>query len=81
MEDIMNTVKAFEESGLIIKDASETTENGAKEQKGGFSSMLWGTLGASLFGNMLAGKGAKATRQGRGVIRADRGTTSAGQDF
>ena len=35
--------------------------------------MLLGTLGASLLGNILAGKGAIATRQGRGINRARKG--------
>ena len=33
-------------------------KNEAKEQKGGFLGMLLGTLGASLLGNLLTGKGA-----------------------
>ena len=32
--------------------------------------MLLGTLGASLLGNLLTGKGVIATSQGRGVYRA-----------
>ena len=44
-------------------------KNEVKEQKSGFRSMLHGTLGASLLGNMLAG---------RGVIRAGEGTIRAG---
>ena len=32
--------------------------------------MLLGTLGASLFGNLLTGKGVIATSQGRGIYRA-----------
>ena len=35
--------------------------------------MLLGTLGASLFGNLLTGKGAIATSQGRGIYRAGKG--------
>ena len=35
--------------------------------------MLWGTLGASLLGNLLTGKGAIATSQGRGMYRAGKG--------
>ena len=53
----MKMVKSPEGSGLLLKEVSETIENEAKEQKGGFLSMLLGTLGASLLGNMLAGKG------------------------
>ena len=35
--------------------------------------MLLGTLGASLLGNLLTGKGAIATHQGRRVYRAGKG--------
>ena len=50
-EDIIKTVKSLEESGILIKHVSETTENESKKQKDGFLSMLLGTLGASLLGN------------------------------
>ena len=56
-------------------------KNKAKEQKGGFLRMLLGTLGASLLGNLLAGKGAIATSQERGAIRGREGAVRAGQDF
>ena len=35
--------------------------------------MLLGTLGASLLGNLLTGRGAIATSQGRGIHRAGKG--------
>ena len=57
MEDIMKIVKSLEDSGLLLKGISEAIQNEVKEQKGGFLSMLLGTLGASLLGNMLAAKG------------------------
>ena len=50
---------------LLLKGVSETIQNEAKEQKGGFLSMLQDTLGASSLRNILAGKGAVAKRQGR----------------
>ena len=68
-KDIIKIVKSLEDSGLLLKGVSETIQNNAKEQKGGFLSMLLITLGASLLGNTLAGKGAIVKRQGRGVIR------------
>ena len=40
--------------------------------------MLLGTLGASLLGNILAGKGEIATSQGRGINRAGEGIVRAG---
>ena len=57
MEKIIKIVKSLEVSGLLLEGVSETTKNEAKEQKEGFRSMLLGTLGAILLGNMLAGKG------------------------
>ena len=49
----------------MIKGVSETIKTEAKEQKGGLLSILLGTLGASLLGNLLTDKGAIATSQGR----------------
>ena len=72
MEDIIKIVKSFEDSGLLLKGVSETIENEAKEQKGGFLSMLLGVLGASLLENMLADKG--INRAGEGIIRAGYGS-------
>ena len=69
MKDILQIVRSLEDSGLLLEGASETIKNEAKEQKGGFLSMLLGTLGASLLVNMLVGKG---------VIRAGEGTARVG---
>ena len=62
-------VNSLEDSGLLLKGVSETVQNEAKEQKGRFLRMILGTLGASLLGNILAGKGAIASRQGQGINR------------
>ena len=43
-----------------------------KEKKGGLLSMLLGTLGASLLGNILAGK--VINRAGKEIIRASYGS-------
>ena len=75
INDIMKIVTSFEESGLLIKDVSETIKNKAKEQKGGFLIMLLGALGAlgaRLLGNLS---------RGRGTIRASEGTTRVCQDI
>ena len=48
MEDIIKIVKSLEDSGLLLKEVSKIIQNEAKEQKGGFLSMLLGTLGTSL---------------------------------
>ena len=70
--DIVKIVKSFEESGLPIKDVSETLKKEVKEQKGGFLGMLEAALASSLLRNMISGKG---------VITAGKGTIRAGQDF
>ena len=72
MNGTMKIIKYLKKSGLLIKGVSETIKNEAKEQKGGFLSMLLGTLGASLLVNLLTGKG---------IIKAGEGTITAGQDF
>ena len=41
----------------MLKEVTKTIRNELKEQKGGFLSILLGALGASLLGNLLAGKG------------------------
>ena len=53
MNDIMKIVKYLEESVLLMKGVSETIENEAKGPKGSILGMLLGTLGASLFGNLI----------------------------
>ena len=57
MNDTMRIVQALEGPIIILKGVTKTTKNKTKEQKGGFLSMLLGTLGASLLGNLLSGKG------------------------
>ena len=57
MEDIIKTVKCLEDSGLLLKGATETVQNEVKDQKRGFLCMLLGTLDASLLGNLLTGPG------------------------
>ena len=55
MKDIMKIIKALENSGILLKGVSKTIKNETKEQRGEFLSMLLGTLGASLLGNLLSG--------------------------
>ena len=55
MNDIIKIVKSLEDSDLLLKWVTETVQNEVKEQKGEFLSMLLGTLGASLLGNLLTG--------------------------
>ena len=69
VNDIMKIIEALENSGILLKGGSKTIENETKEQRGGFLSMLLGTLGASLLGNLLTG--------GKGIVRA--GEVRAGE--
>ena len=72
MDDILKIVKSLENSKVLLTGVSETIEHEAKEQRGGFLSMLLGTLGASSLGDVLS-KGLS----GRGVIRAGERTIRA----
>ena len=54
MNDIMKIVQALEDSNILLEGVTKTIENETKKQKGGFLSMLLGTLGTSLLGNLLA---------------------------
>ena len=83
MNDIMKIIKALENSGILLKGVSKIIKNETKEQRGGFLSMLLGTLGASLLGNLLTGgkgivrvgEGSAASRaKGEGIVRAGSGS-------
>ena len=73
----MKIVEALEDSNILLKGVTKTIENETKEQKGRFLSMLLGTLGASLLGNLLTGKGIARTgsrnKKGKGIVRAGSG--------
>ena len=71
VNDIIKIIEALEKSGILLKRVSKTVENETKEQRGRFLSMLLGTLGASLLGNLLTGKG--MMRAGEGIVRASEG--------
>ena len=80
MEDLIKLVKSLEDSGSLLKGVTESVQNKAKDQKGGFLRMLLGTLGATLLGNLLTGKGAfhagkKIHRAGEGIVRDVEGNT------
>ena len=83
MNDILKIIKTSENSGILLKGVSKTIKNETKEQRGGFLSMLLGTLRASLLGNLLtggkdimrAGEGSVASRtKGDGIVRAGSGS-------
>ena len=72
IQDIIKVIKELENSDILLKRVSKTIETEIKEQRGGFLSMLLGTLGASLLGNLLTGKG--IMRAGDGIVRAGEGS-------
>ena len=74
MQDIIKIIKELENSDILLKGVSKTIENEIKEQRGGFLSMLLGTLGASVLGNLLTGKGIIRAGEKRGIVRAGEGS-------
>ena len=74
MNDIMKIVQALEDSGILLKGVSKTIKNETKEQKGEFLSMLLGTLGGTLLGDLLT-----KNLSGKGTVRAREGTVRAGE--
>ena len=70
-EKIMKIVQTLEHTNILLKGVTKTIKSKMKEQKGGFLSMLLGTLGASLSGNLLSGKG--TVRAVEGIVRAGYG--------
>ena len=75
--DIMKIVQALGDSNILLKGVTKTIKNETNAQKGGFLSMLLGTLGPSLLGNILVGKGIVRTGSGnkkeKGIVRAGYG--------
>ena len=78
MEDIIEIVKSLEDSGLLLKGFTETVQNEVKEQKGGLLCILLRTLGASLLGNILTGRGINRAGKGWGINRTGGGIVRAG---
>ena len=73
INDIIKGLKSLEDSGLLLKGVTQTVQNEVKEEKGGFLSILLGTLGASSLGNILTGKGIYRAGKGKGINRAGEG--------
>ena len=77
MNDMIKIVQALEDFSILSKAVTKTIKNKIKEQKGGLLSMLLGTLGASLLGNLLAGKGIVradcGNKKEKGIVRAGTG--------
>ena len=77
MNDILKIVQALKDSNILLKGFTKKIKNETKEEKGRFLGMLLGTLGASLLGNMLAGKGivraGYGKKKGKRIVRAGYG--------
>ena len=58
----------------MLKGVTKTIKNETKEQKLGFLSILLGTLGASLLGNLLARRRivrvGSGNKKGKGIVTA-----------
>ena len=57
LNNILKIVEALEDSNILLKGITKAIENETKKQKDRFLGILIGTLGVSLLGNMLTGKG------------------------
>ena len=77
INDVIKIIKALENSNILLKGVTKTTKNETKEQKGGFLSMLLGTLGASVLENLLTGKGilraGSGNKEEKGIVGAGSG--------
>ena len=83
MNDKMKIVQALEDSNILLKRVTKTTKNEIKEQKGGFLSMLLGTLRASLLGNILSRRGIVRAGSGRRSLNSykkGKGVVTAGYE-
>ena len=82
MNDIIKIIQALEDCNILLKGVTKTIEKESKEQKGGFLSMLLGTLGANLLGNLLSGKGivragyGHPSKKGKGIVSVGYGHPS-----
>ena len=77
IEYLIKKVKSLDDSGLLLKGVIESVQNDVKKQKGGFLSMLFGTLGAFLLRNFLTGKG--INKKGKGINRTGEEVIRAGE--
>ena len=68
---LIKIVTALEEHVILLRGTSKSIKNKTKKQEGGFLSMLLGTVGASLLGNLLTGSG--LYRTGKGMHRTGQG--------
>ena len=77
MNDIMKIVQALKDSNILLKGVTKAIKSETKEQKGEFLSILLGSLGASLLGNLLSAKGivraGSGNKKEKGIVRAGYG--------
>ena len=77
MNDVMKVAQVLEDSNILLKGVAKTIKNETKEQKGGFLSILLGTIGSSSLGNLLTGKGivriGSGNKKGKGIVGAGTG--------
>ena len=78
IDGIIEIAKSLEDSGLLLEGVTKTVENEVKQQKGEFLGMLLGTLGKTLLGNLLMGKGIYRAGKGKGINGAGEGIVRAG---
>ena len=76
LNNLLEVIKTLEKNSILLDGITATVKNEVKEQKGGFLSILLGTLGSSLLGDLLT-----KNLSGRGVIRAGEGTIRAGYEY
>ena len=77
IDNRMKIVQSLGDSDILLKGVTKAIKNETKEQKGGFLSMLLGTLWASLLGNLLARKGivrvGSGNKKEKRIVRAGTG--------
>ena len=56
INDILKITRPLKDSNILLKGVTKTIKNETKKQRGGFLSMLLGTLGAILLGNLFIRK-------------------------
>ena len=75
LQDVLKIVKSLEDSEILLKGVTQTIHIDISKQNKGFLSMLLGTLGVSLLGDLLTKNLSRkgAVRAGKGTIRAGEG--------
>ena len=57
MNGIMRIVQALENFNILAEEVTKAAKNKTREQRGGFLGTLVRTLGTTLLGNLISGKG------------------------